>query len=96
MVNDSQNVNQLIFDCVKNTVRKPRQECATHSRNDFRVKQWDLLEALELEFKSHLKFRAQPFTLRLIPIKRFANFANRPTGKPQAVRHEPLFRCALT
>jgi hypothetical protein len=32
--------------------------------------------------------------LFLIPVERFANFANGSTRKLQAVRQEPLFKCA--
>ena len=52
IVNDGQNVNQVIFDRVKNTIRKPWQKCAAHARNNFRVQKRDLLKAFELEFKS--------------------------------------------
>jgi hypothetical protein len=51
--------------------------------------------SLKLKFKSQLKFRAEPFALFLIPIERFADFANGPTGKLQAVRHEPLSNIPL-
>ena len=95
-MNDSQNVNQIILDRVKNAIRKPWQECAAYARDNFCVQKRDLLKALKLRFKSQLKFRAQPFALFLMPIERFANFANGPTGKLQAVRHEPLFKCAFT
>ncbi|MEN9436189.1 MAG: hypothetical protein RIR09_844 [Pseudomonadota bacterium] len=95
-MNDCQHVNQIILDRVKDTIRKPWQECAAYARNNFRVQKRNLLKALKLKFKSQLEFRAQPFTLFLVPIERFANFANGSTGKLQAVRHEPLFKCALT
>ena len=78
-MNDGQNVNQIIFDRVKNTIRKPWQKCAAHARNNFWVQKRDLFKAFELEFKSQLKFRAEPFGLFLVLIKRFANFANGPT-----------------
>ena len=95
-MNDGQNVNQIILDRIKNAVWKTWQECAAHSRDNFCVQKRNLLKALKLKFKSQLKFRTQPFALFLIPIERFANFANCSTGKFQAVRHEPLFKCAFT
>ena len=96
VVNDGQHVNQIILYRVKNTIRKPWQECAAYARDNLCIQKWNLLKAFELKFKSQLKFGAQPFALFLIPIERFANFANGPTGKLQAVRHEPLFKCAFT
>ena len=96
IVNDGQHVNQIILDRVKDTIRKPWQECAAYARDNFCVQKRNLLKALKLKFKSQLKFRTQPFALFLIPIERFANFANGSTGKLQAVRHEPLFKCAFT
>ena len=96
IVNDGQNVNQFILYRVKNAIWKPWQECAAHARNNFCVQKRNLLKAFKLKFKSQLKFRAQPFALFLIPVERFANFANGSTGKLQAVRHEPLFKCAFT
>ena len=96
IVNDGQNVNQIIFDRVENAIRKPRQKCAAYARNNFSIQKRDLLKAFELEFKSQLELRAQSFALFLVPIERFANFANCPTGKLQAVRHEPFFKCAFT
>ncbi len=95
-MNDGQHVNQIILDRVKDTIWKPWKKCATYARNNFCVQKRNLLKALELKFKSQLKFRAQPFTLLLIPIERFANFANGATGKLQTVRHEPLFKWAFT
>ena len=95
-MNDRQHVNQIISDRVKDAIGKPWQECATYARNNFCVQKRNMLKALKLKFKSELKFRAQPFALLLIPIERFANFANCSTGKFQAVRHEPLFKCAFT
>ena len=96
IVNDGQNVNQIIFDRVKNAIWKPWQECPANARNNFRVQKRNLYKAFKLQFKSQLEFRAQPFTLFFVPIERFANFANSPTGKLQAVRHEPVFKCVLT
>ena len=96
IVNDGQDVNQIVFDGVENAIRKPRQKCAAHSRNNFCIQERDLLQAFELEFKSQFEFGAQAFALLLIPIERFANFANGSTGKLQAVRHEPFFKCAFT
>lgn len=96
IVNDGQNVNKIILDGVENAIWKPWQECAAHARDNFRLQERNLLKALKLKFKSQLKFRAEPFALILIPIERFADFTNRPTGKLQAVRHEPLFKCAFT
>lgn len=58
IVNDGQNVNQIIFNRVKNTIRKPWQKCAAYARNNFCVQKRDLLKAFELEFKSQPKFRA--------------------------------------
>ena len=66
IVNDGQNVNQITFDRVKNTIRKPWQKGATHAWNNFCVQKRDLLKAFELEFKRQLKLRAQPFALFLI------------------------------
>jgi len=96
IVNDSQNVNQTILYRIKNAIRKPWQECSAYARDNFCVQKRNLLKALKLEFKSQLKFRVQPLALFLIPIKRCTNFANGPTRKLQAVRHEPLFKCAFT
>ena len=95
-MNDRQNVNKIILDRVEHAIRKPWQECAAYARDNFRVQKRNLLKAFKLELKSQLKFRAEPFALFLIPIKRFADFANGPTGKFQAVRHEPFFKCAFT
>ncbi len=95
-MNDGQHVNQIILDRVKDTIWKPWQECAAYARNNFCVQMRNLLKALKLKFKSQFEFRAQPFALLLIPIERFANFANCSTGKLQAVRHEPLFKWAFT
>ncbi len=96
IVNDGQNVDQIILYRVKNAIRKPRQERAAYAWDNFRVQKRDLLKALKLKFKSQLKFRAQPFALFLIPIERSTNFANCSTGKLQAVRHDPLLKCAFT
>ena len=96
IVNHGQNMNKIMLDCVENAVWKPWQEGAAHARHNFRVQERKLLNALKLKFKSQLKFRAEPFALILIPIERFADFVSRPTGKLQAVRHEPLFKCAFT
>ena len=95
-MNDRQNVNKIILDRVEHAIRKPWQECAAYARDNFRLQKRNLLKAFKLELKSQLKFRAETFALFLIPIKRFADFANGPTGKLQAVRHEPLFKCAFT
>ena len=95
-MNDGQHVNQIILDLVKDTIWKPWQERAAYAWHNFCIQKWNLLSALKLKFKSQLKFRTQPFALFLIPIERFANFANGATGKLQAVRHEPLFKCAFT
>ena len=96
IVNDGQNVNQIILDRVENAIWESWQKCTAYTWDNFRVQQRNLLKALKLKFKSQLKFRAEPFALFLIPIERFTNFSNRPTGKLQAVRHEPFFKCALT
>ena len=96
IVNNGQHVNQIILDRVKNAIRKPRQKCAAYAWDNFCVQMRNLLKSLELKFKSQFKFRPKPFALLLIPIERFANFANGSTGKLQAVRHEPFFKCALT
>ena len=96
IVNDGQNINQIILYGVKNAIRKPWQERAPYARDNFCVQKRNLLKALKLKFKSQLEFRAQPFALLLIPIERFANFANGSTGKLQAVRHEPLLKCVFT
>ncbi len=96
IVNYGQNVNEIILDSVENAIWKPWQECAAHAWHNFGVQERNLLKAFKLKFKSQLKFGAEPFALFLIPIKCFADFANRPTGKLQAVRHEPLFKCAFT
>ncbi len=95
-MNDGQHVNHIILDRVKNAIGKPWQECAAYARDNFCVQKRDLLKALKLKFKSQFKFRAQPSALFLIPIERFANFANGPTSKLQAVRHDPFFKCAFT
>ena len=95
-MNNGQHMNQIILDRVKDTIRKPWQECAAYARDNFCVQKRNMLKALKLKLKSQLKFRAQPFTLFFIPIERLANFANCATGKLQAVRHEPLFKCAFT
>ena len=58
IVNDGQNVNQIIFNRVENTIRKPWQKRAAYARHNFCVQKRDLLKAFELEFKSQLKFRA--------------------------------------
>ncbi len=96
IVNNGQNVNKIILDRVENAIRKPWQECTAHAWDNFRVQKRNLLKAFKLKFKSQLKFSAEPFALFLIPIERFADFAHGPTGKLQAVRHEPLFKCAFT
>lgn len=96
IVNYGQNVNKIILDRVEHAIRKPWQECAAYSRDNFRVQKRNLLKAFKLKLKSQLKFRAEPFAFFFIPIERFADFANGPTGKLQAVRHEPLFKCAFT
>lgn len=75
-MNDGKHVNQIILDRVKDTIRKPWQECATYARNNFCEQKRNLLKALKLKLKSKFKFRAQPIALLLIPIERFANFAN--------------------
>ena len=76
IVNDGQNVDQIILGCVKNAIRKPWQECAAYARDNLCVQKRNLLKALKLQFKSQLKLRAQPLALFLIPVERFANFAN--------------------
>lgn len=96
IVNDGQNLKQIILDRVENAIRKPWQECAADILDNFRVQEWSLFKELKLKFKSQFKFRVKPFTLFLIPIERFTDCAKDPTGKLQAVRHEPLFKCALT
>ncbi len=96
IVNDGKYVNQVLLDRVKDAIWEPGQECAAYTRDNFCVQKRDLLKALELKFKSQLKLRAQSFALFLIPVERFANFPNCATSKLQAVRHEPLFKCALT
>jgi len=96
IVNDGQNVNQIILYRVKNAIREPRQQRAAYTWDNFRVQKRNLLKALQLKFKSQLKFRAQPFALFLVPIECFTNFANGSTGKFQAVRHDPLLKCVLT
>lgn len=96
IVNDGQNVNQVILYRVENAKWKPRQECAAYARDNLCVQKRNLLKALQLQFKSQLKLRAQPFALLLIPVERFADLTNGSTSKPQAVRHEPLFKCAFT
>ena len=96
IVNGGQNVNQVILYRVKNAMWKPWQECAAYAGNDLWVQKRNLLKALQLQFKSQLKFRTQPFALLLIPVERFAYLANCSTSKLQAVRHEPLFKCAFT
>jgi hypothetical protein len=58
IVNDGQNVNRVIFDRVKNTMRKPGQKRAAYARNNFCVQKRDLLKTFELELKSQLKFKA--------------------------------------
>ena len=58
IVNDGQNVNRVIFDRVKNTIRKPGQKRAAYARNNFCVQKRNLLKTFELEFKSQLKFKA--------------------------------------
>ena len=58
IVNDGQNVTRVIFDRVKNTIRKPGQKRAAYARNNFCVQKRDLLKTFELEFKSQLKFKA--------------------------------------
>ena len=57
MVNDGQNVNQVIFNRVKNGIRKPWQKRTAHAWNDFTVHKRDLFQAFELEFEGQLKFR---------------------------------------
>lgn len=96
IVNDGQNVYQITFDRVENTIRKPRQKRTAYARNNLCVEKRNLLKAFELKFKSQLKLRAQPLALLLIPIERFADLTNSSTGKFQAVRHEPFFNCAFT
>ncbi len=95
-MNDGQNVNQIILNRVKDAIRKLRQKCAAYAWDNFCVQKRNLLKALKLKFKSQLKFRAQPFALFLMSVEGFANFVNGSTGKLQAVRHEPLFKCAFT
>jgi hypothetical protein len=80
-VNDSQNVDQIIFNREKNAIWEPWQKCSAYARDNFWVQKRDLLKAFKLQFKSQLEFRAQLFALFLVPIERFANFANGPTGK---------------
>lgn len=96
IVNGGQNVNQVILDRVKNAIRETWQECSAYARDNFSVQKRNLLKALKLKFKSQLKFGAKTFALFLIPIERFTNFASGTTGKLQAVRYEPLFKCAFT
>lgn len=52
IVNDGKHMHQIIFDRVKNAIRKPWQECAAYARDNFRVQKRSLLKALKLKFKS--------------------------------------------
>lgn len=96
IVNDGKYVNQIRLDRVKDAIWKPWQECAAHARDNFSVQKWSLFKPFKLKFKSQLKLGAQSFALFLIPVERFANLLNCATSKLQAVRHEPLFKCAFT
>ncbi len=96
IVNDGKYVNQNFLDRVKDAIWKSWQECAAHARDNFCVQKWNLFKPFKLKFKSQLKLGTQSFALFLVPIERFANLLNCATSKLQAVRHEPLFKCALT
>ena len=59
-MNDGQNLNQIILDCVENAIRKPWRECAAHARDKFWVQEQNLLKAPTLKFKSQLNSEPSP------------------------------------
>ena len=95
-MNDSEDVNQITSNNMENTVRKPGQQAASNTGNNFCIKQRHLFEPFQLKLKRHLKLRTQPLALSLLPLVCLTHLTGSTTRKLQAVPHDPFFSCSLT